>query len=207
MSHIVPTKAISTGHSSTSLLVMIQPSVFPLAALVGMLRLSAATAAPYHTLTSADLPQKNPAAARPAPLKGFLTSPEWHSGGYENPAHLSDPESTLEFYYIGLSDVMDGMASFPGFDSVVEPRVAASASRGKHAILRFYMDYPKPEGSYVSHTPQFLTQAPYSVAMTPWNSADLDAVGLSPDYNDSNLVTALTNFIAALAVCWATFGG
>ena len=163
-----------------------------------MLRLPTAAASPYYTLTSADLPQKNSAAARPAPLKGFLTSPEWHSGGYENPAHLSDPESTLEFYYIGLSDVMDGMASFPGFDSVVEPRVTASASRGKHAILRFYMDYPKPEGSYVSHTPQFLKQAPYNVAMTPWISTDLNAVGSSPDYGDANLVMALTNFIAAL---------
>ena len=95
-----------------------------------------ASAAPYHTLASRDLPIANPAAARPSPLKGFLTSPEWHSGGYGDPRYLNDPPMTLEFYYIGLSDVMDGMDSFPGFDSVVEPRVAASASRGKHAILR-----------------------------------------------------------------------
>ena len=98
--------------------------------------IESASAAPYHTLTAPDLPVANPAAARPAPLKGFLTSPEWHSGGYADPQHLNDPPTTLEFYYIGLSDVMDGMDSFPGLDSVVEPRVAASASRGKHAILR-----------------------------------------------------------------------
>ena len=93
---------------------------------------------------------------------------------------------------------MDGMASFPGFDSVVEPRLQASASRGKHAILRFYMDYPQPEGSYVSHTPQFLTEEPYNVAMTSWSSDDLSSVGLSPNYADPNLVLALTNFITAL---------
>ncbi len=91
---------------------------------------------PYHTLTATDLPPANLMAARPSPLKGFLTSPEWHSGGYVDPQYLNDPQSSLEFYYIGLSDVMTGMTDFPGFDTVVEPRVAASASRGKHAILR-----------------------------------------------------------------------
>ena len=97
---------------------------------------SAAPSSPYHTLTATDLPPANLAAARPSPLKGFLTSPEWHSGGYADPQYLNDPSSTLEFYYIGLSDIMTGMAEFPGFDTMVEPRVAASASRGKHAILR-----------------------------------------------------------------------
>ena len=148
-------------------------------------------------LFSDDLPPSNAAAARPAPLKGFLTSPEWHTGGYTNPQYHNDPDSTLEFYYIGLSDVMTGMDSFPGFDTVVEPRIAASASRGKHSILRFYMDYPRPEGSYVSHTPQFLIDE-YNLQMTPWTSVDLNAVGLSPDYSDENLKTALNNFVSAL---------
>ena len=148
---------------------------------------------------SADLPPANAAAARPAPLKGFLTSPEWHTGGYTNPQYYdNDPESTMEFYYIGLSDVMTGMTDFPGFDTVVEPRIAASASRGKHTILRFYMDYPKQAGSYVSHTPQFLIDEPYNLQMTPWTSEDLNAVGSSPDYSDENLKTALNNFVGAL---------
>ena len=103
----------------------------------------------------------------------------------------------MEFYYIGLSEVMTGMTDFPGFDTIVEPRIAATASRGKHSILRFYMDYPQPEGSYVSHTPQFLIDD-YNLQMTPWSSVDLNAVGLSPDYSDENLKTALTNFVAAL---------
>ena len=132
-------------------------------------------------LFSADLPPANAAAARPAPLKGFLTSPEWHTGGYTDHQYYNDPESTMEFYYIGLSDVMTGMAYFPGFDTVVDPRIAASASRGKHSILRFYMDYPQPAGSYVSHTPQFLIDD-YNLQMTPWSSVDLNAVGSSPDY-------------------------
>ncbi|KAL7494233.1 hypothetical protein ACHAWT_008487 [Skeletonema menzelii] len=155
---------------------------------------------PYHTLSSSDLPPANSAAARPSHLKGFLTSPEWHTGGYTNPQYFNTIESTMEFYYIGLSDVMTGMNAFPGFDSVVEPRVAASASRGKHSILRFYMDYPQSDvDSYVSHTPQFLKEAPYNVQMTDWSSADLNAVGSSPDYSDSNLINALENFVTALA--------
>lgn len=175
-------------------------SLSPISALLGLTMTSIiihVTAAAYHTLSSADLPPANAAAARPAPLKGFLTSPEWHTGGYTDPQYYNDPESTMEFYYIGLSDVMTGMADFPGFDTVVEPRIAASASRGKHSILRFYMDYPQPAGSYVSHTPQFLIDD-YNLQMTPWSSVDLNAVGSSPDYSDENLKTALNNFVAAL---------
>ena len=59
------------------------------------------------------------------------------------------------------------------------------------------MDYPRAEGSYVSHTPQFLIDD-YNLVMTPWSSTSLNAVGSSPDYSDPNLVTALENFIAAL---------
>ena len=105
----------------------------------------------------------------------------------------------MEFYYIGLSDVMTGMDNFTNFDTVIEPRLVASAARGKHSILRFYMDYPQPNiDSYVSHTPQFLKEEPYNVLMTDWSSADLNAVGSSPDYTDTNLILALTNFVSAL---------
>ena len=99
-------------------------SILLLVALGGV---TAAASIPYHTLSLASdsLPPRNLAAARPAPLKGFLTSPQWHTGGYENPQHLSDPDSTLEFYYVGLSDIMDGMSSFPGFDTEIEPRLQA----------------------------------------------------------------------------------
>jgi hypothetical protein len=139
-----------------------------ISALIGATSINTASAvAAYHTLSSDDLPPANAAAARPAPLKGFLTSPEWHTGGYTNPQYYNDPDSTLEFYYIGLSDIMTGMNSFPGFDTVVEPRIAASVSRGKHSILRFYMDYPRPEGSYVSHTPQFLIDDASRVGNVP----------------------------------------
>ncbi len=65
---------------------------------------------------------------------------------------------------------------------------------------QFYMDYPRAEGSYVSHTPQFLMNEPYNLIMTPWSSAALNAVGLSPDYSDPNLVAALESFITELGV-------
>jgi len=87
--------------------------------LTAMIAVAAATT-PYHTLTSSDLPLPNKTAARPSPLKGFVTSPELHTGGYTNPQYNEDDgiESTMEFYYIGLSDVMTGMDTFE-FDSVV----------------------------------------------------------------------------------------
>lgn len=175
-------------HATTTLLIMLLLSSSSVAA----------SAAPYHTLTSSDLPLPNLAAAQPSPLKGFVTSPEWHTGGYIDPQYYNTIESTMEFYYIGLSDVMTGMDEF-NFESVVEPRLVASASRGKHSILRFYMDYPRPDfNSYVSHTPQFLKEEPYNLQMTDWTSADLNAVGSSPDYTDANLIMALENFVTAL---------
>jgi len=174
--------------------------MFQLIILSSTAMIAVATTTPYHTLTLSDLPLPNKTAARPSPLKGFVTSPEWHTGGYTNPQYNEDNiESTMEFYYIGLSDVMTDMDTFPGFDTVIEPRLVASAARGKHSILRFYMDYPQPDiDSYVSHTPQFLKDEPYNVLMTDWSSADLNAVGSSPDYTDANLIMALTNFVSAL---------
>ena len=88
------------------------------------------------------------------------------------------------------------MGSFPGFDTVVEPRLAASASRGKHAILRFYLDYPRDNATYVSHTPQFLIDG--GLTMTAWWSDALGAGGQSPDYADESLLSALDNFVAEL---------
>ncbi|KAL7565621.1 hypothetical protein ACA910_018982 [Epithemia clementina (nom. ined.)] len=160
-------------------------------------------AAPYHTLTAGNLPPENLTAARPKPLTGFLTSPTWHGGvnGYLNPQILDAslrPPTTLEFYYVGLIEVMDGMNSFPGFDTFIEPKLAASASRGKHVILRFFLDYPQTADKYVSHTPEFLVRD-FGVVMTKWWYDDLQTRGgLSPDYSDPNLILALQNFIAAL---------
>ena len=90
--------------------------------------ITVAATTPYHTLTSSDLPLPNKTAAQPSPLKGFVTSPEWHTGGYTNPQYneVDGIESTMEFYYIGLSDVMTGMDNFTLFDTVVEPRLVAS---------------------------------------------------------------------------------
>ena len=49
-----------------------------------------------------------------------------------------------------------------------------------------------------SAVPQFLKEEPYNVIMTDWSSAELNAVGSSPDYTDTNLILALTNFVSAL---------
>eukprot|EP00577_Skeletonema_sp_RCC1716_P029827 CAMPEP_0113376734 /NCGR_PEP_ID=MMETSP0013_2-20120614/2785_1 /TAXON_ID=2843 ORGANISM="Skeletonema costatum, Strain 1716" /NCGR_SAMPLE_ID=MMETSP0013_2 /ASSEMBLY_ACC=CAM_ASM_000158 /LENGTH=54 /DNA_ID=CAMNT_0000258831 /DNA_START=102 /DNA_END=262 /DNA_ORIENTATION=+ /assembly_acc=CAM_ASM_000158 len=51
-------------------------SLSPISALLGLTMTCISihpSAAAYHTLSSADLPPANAAAARPAPLKGFLT--------------------------------------------------------------------------------------------------------------------------------------
>ena len=58
--------------------------------------IAVATTTPYHTLTSSDLPLLNTTAAQPSPLKGFVTSPKWHAGGYTNPQYNEDDiESTM----------------------------------------------------------------------------------------------------------------
>ena len=142
---------------------------------------SRANASYYVTTNDADLGPPNEDAAAGNPLKGFLTNPDWSS-----PPYLDDIPSSLEFYYVGLNKVMIGLDTFD-WDTYLEPKLSGTASRNKHAILRFTMDTPaEPSG-----LPQFLIDGGLS-----FNSYANYGGGKSPDYTDENLLVALENFIA-----------
>lgn len=135
---------------------------------------------PYHVTT--DLGEASPEAAAGNPLQGFLTSPDWSF-----PPYLQNVTSSLEYYYVGLNKVMTGMNKF-NWDAYLEPRLVDTASRNKHAILRFVLDSPE-EPSYV---PEFLINGGLS-----FNDYSDYGGGQSPDYTDPNLIQAMQNFIAA----------
>jgi hypothetical protein len=112
------------------------------------------------------------------PLKGFAAYS--YSGEYTFP-------HSLEFDYVGLDDLMDGPSSFT-FDAGLEPLLNGIASHGNQAIVRVFLDYP----DFRSAIPQFLIDG--GLDTTAYND---HGGGISPDYDDPNLVAALEAFIAA----------
>ena len=139
-------------------------------------------AQPYHVKTESDLPPLSFAAAAGNPLKGFMTSPLWI-----DPADaLTDVPTSLDMYYIPLKTTMTNFNSFDW--SHLESLLNGSASRNRHAILRFILDYPSQD----THVPQFLIDGGLQL-----NSYNSNGGGMSPDYNDANLMLALEQFIAA----------
>jgi hypothetical protein len=135
---------------------------------------------PYYTTT--DLGAPNPDAALGNPLKGFLTNPDWNS----EEALQSFP-SSLEFYYIGLDEVMTDYDTFD-WEASFEGRLDDTVSRNRHAILRFILDTP----NQATQVPQFLIDGGLT-----FNEYSTYGGGQSPDYNDLNLKKALQQFIAA----------
>lgn len=127
----------------------------------------------YSTSGSSILGSPNADAAVGNPLKGLLTSPRWTS----NPAP-SIP-SSLEFYYIGLNELMFGADQFNW--TVMDNALATAASRWKHVIPRVFCHYP---GQPLA-IPQYLLDA------------GIPIIGESPQYDDPILLTALDQFIAA----------
>ena len=132
------------------------------------------------------LPPHNPAAAAHNPLKGMLTSPDWSA-----PPYLDSLPSGLEFFYVGIDDVMESMTSFEGMDTYLEPRIAATASRDKHSVIRLMLDYPNRP--LPNDVPQFLIDE--GLTMTPYEDF---GGGLSPDYSSPQLIAALEAVIAEL---------
>ena len=134
----------------------------------------------YYTTT--DLGSPNSSASSGNPFKGFLTNPDWNSVS----ALISFP-SSLDFYYIGLNDVMSNFNTFD-WDTTLEVKLDATASRNRHAILRFVLDTP----ATTTQVPQFLIDGGLS-----FNDYTTYGGGKSPNYNDTNLKTALQQFITA----------
>jgi hypothetical protein len=113
------------------------------------------------------------------PLKGFMP----YAGSYS-----SFPYS-MEYGYVPLRALMTGPANFDWTE--IERLLNSSAQRGHQAVLRVYLDYPgKPTG-----LPQYLFDA--GLATHPYDDFVNGGISLSPDYENPQLRSALTNFIAA----------
>jgi hypothetical protein len=111
------------------------------------------------------------------PLKGFMP----YKGMYSNMPY------SLEFFYISLRDLMSGPNTFH-FAEALEPTLNQIAERGNQAVVRVYLDYP----GLVSGVPQYLIDA--GLTLAPYTEY---GGGLSPDYENQSLLTALDSFIAA----------
>eukprot|EP01084_Bolivina_argentea_P011574 21631_1 len=113
-------------------------------------------------------------------FKGFVGSINW---GIDSSFPIS-----MEFHYIALTDVMTNLNSFT-WETGLEPLLNATRDRNRHSIIRFYIDYPgKPTA-----VPQFLIDDGLQ-----FDSYSDYGGGQSPDYSDTNLKSALINFITAL---------
>jgi hypothetical protein len=132
----------------------------------------------------------NATVAARNPLRGFAAAPAWTA-----PPFLPALPTSLEFHYVPLNAMFNASGSAAamaaGFDSYLEPRLAATAARGNHAVLRFFLDYP----SRPSAVPHYLLAAPHHLAMTPYTE---HGGGVSPDYTSEPLLAALEAFVAAL---------
>jgi hypothetical protein len=118
------------------------------------------------------------------PLKGFMP--------YMNQGLTNKFPYSMEWFYLMLSDIMDGANSFT-FDKSLEVKLAKTASHGKQAVFRIYLDYPN-KGHGV---PEFLIKNGHKLIPYKNNDAD-NKGGLSPDYNDENLIKAMEVSIAAM---------
>lgn len=112
------------------------------------------------------------------PLKGFVP----FSGEYGTFPY------SMEFDYVGLASLMSGPTTFT-FETGLEPLLNEIAGRGHQAVVRVYLDYPDDSTSI----PQFLLDG--GLRTTAYNGSS--GAGLSPDYEDGDLVQALEAFIAA----------
>ena len=114
------------------------------------------------------------------PLKGFMP----YAGSY-----TSFPYS-MEWGYLPLRALMTGPTNFDW--SSLDALLSTDALRGHQTVFRVYLDYPtQPTG-----IPQYLLDA--GLITYGYNDYDNDGVSLCPDYENSRLDQAMTNFIAAL---------
>jgi hypothetical protein len=132
----------------------------------------------------AALTQDSTKAPTDNPLKGFFP--------FQRDDEPPLPRS-MEFEYVGLSSLMDGMNSFT-WETGLEPLLADIASRGHQAIIRPYIDYPGPDPHHPYALPEFLNSVAQREYVDP-EDTNGDR-GTTPDYNNDTLIQALENFIA-----------
>jgi hypothetical protein len=114
------------------------------------------------------------------PLKGFMP----YTGNYNTFPY------SMEWSYLPLRSLMTGATNFAW--SSLDNLLSSDASRGHQTVFRVYLDYPTlPTG-----IPQYLlNDGLITYNYTNYNNDD---ISLCPNYADTNLQQALTNFIAAL---------
>lgn len=99
---------------------------------------------------------------------------------------------SMEWFYMGLKDIMNGPSSFT-FEKSLEKKLTEAASRGKQSIFRIYLDYPSK-----GHTvPQFLIDNGHKLIQYKNDDTD-NKGGFSPDYKDEKLVKAMEASIRAM---------
>ena len=124
------------------------------------------------------------------PLKGFMPYASRHGGN-------ALPHS-MEFFYLPLSDLMDGPESFTWHK--LEAKLDPIAGRGHHAVFRVYLDYPKKEPGipvFLRHGPDTISGTADDLVMRSYHDHGNNGVSLSPDYTNPHLRSALLRFIAA----------
>jgi hypothetical protein len=139
-------------------------------------------------LTAATPPKITDLVYAPAPIDNPLK-------GLAPSYTLSSAEEALfphsmEYANVSFRDLMTGPTSFvwTSLDAILN----LAATNGCQCAVRVYMDFP---GKSTSEIPQYLLDG----GLTTYAYTDYGNVhSLSPDYEDANLRTALTNFIAAL---------
>jgi hypothetical protein len=112
------------------------------------------------------------------PLKGLLTSPRWV--GSDVPDSIP---SSMEFYYLGLDEIMTGPNEFNW--TVLDQTLETAIGRNNHVIWRVFTYYP----GQALRIPQYLLNAGIRLVDT--------SGGKSPDFNDPTLLEAFEQFITA----------
>ncbi|MFZ4508228.1 MAG: DUF4832 domain-containing protein [Fimbriimonas sp.] len=117
------------------------------------------------------------------PLKGLVP----YAG-----EHRSKFPHSMEFGYLPLSDLMKGRGLYDW--TKLERLLDDIASRGHQTVFRIYVEYPaSPSG-----LPQFLKQEGVKVFEYASEDPNVKIPNYTPDYRDTKLQSALTEFITAL---------
>jgi hypothetical protein len=132
----------------------------------------------FRTNDTAILGKPDVNAAIGNPLKGLAGGPRYSQS---SPLPNSVP-SAIEFYNFGLDEIMIGNNQFNW--TLHDQFLTESASRKMHAVLSVYIHWPgRP------------LQLPPHLSNLPLYNTDNS--GMSPNYGDSRLLTALEQFIVA----------
>ena len=101
------------------------------------------------------------------------------------------PQHSLEWYNVGLDEVMFGNPDVVGYDvafnwTVLDNLLAGTASRKKHAVFSFFIHWP----GQMLHLPQYLLDTIQLI--------EYEQNNFSPYYGDEVLRRSLHQFINAL---------